>query len=468
MFAETDDCKLTAKTGGYIIVMTDDNKKDKSKLSKRELQVLEAVAKGMSNQEIGRELVISENTVRVHLRKIYAKLEVQSRTEATMKGLQIGIIEMPPGDDDDTESARPAASNGDTVALVAAPRLAGWQLGYFALAIVAATLVLLTPYWRRTFNHPAGNPILDAPAPLSGAEAAIAPPENQWQLRGQMPTARSRMGVTNFNGKLYLIGGERTSGTTGLVEIFDPAIQKWLEGAAKPTAVANVQALALGDEIFVPGGCTTETEAVSAVEVFNPAENTWRTAAPLPSPRCAYAATVYRNKLYLFGGWNGTAYLTETLVYTPADDTWQKLDAPLPTAVGFAAAASLGDEIYVAGGYDGEREYDTVNRFNPQTKAWTPAPALNHPRGGLGLVTLGDTLYAVGGGWTAMVANSEKLSRGEQHWVDITSPRVGEWRNLGLAAVDRDIFAVGGWDGEYLSEVYSYKTVYKIFIPLSY
>ncbi len=447
--------------------MADDNKKDKSKLSKRELQVLEAVAKGMSNQEIGRELVISENTVRVHLRKIYAKLEVQSRTEATMKGLQIGIIEMTPGAGD--ASAAATAPVGSTPAAVPSPTLSGWQLGYFALAIVVAILVLLTPYWRRTFNHPAGNPILDAPAaPLANADAAIAPPENQWQLRGQMPTARSRMGVAGFDGKLYLIGGERTSGTTGLVEIFDPVTQKWQEGAAKPTAVANVQALALGNEIFVPGGCTGETEAVDTVEVFSPAENTWRTAAPLPSPRCAYAAAVYGDKLYLFGGWNGTTYLTETLVYTPAADAWQTLDAPLPAAVGFAAAAALGDGIYVAGGFDGKQEYDTVNRFNPQTETWEPAPPLNHPRGGLGLVALGDTLYAVGGGWTAMVATGEKLAHGESKWVDIASPRVGEWRNLGLAAVDRDIFALGGWDGGYLNEVYAYKTVYKIFIPLSY
>jgi len=445
--------------------MADDNKKDKSKLSKRELQVLEALAKGLSNQEIGRELVISENTVRVHLRKIYAKLEVQSRTEATMKGLQIGIIEMPSGESGTAETAPSSAT--DTPALSPAPTLAGWQVGYFALAIVAAALVLLTPYWRRTFNHPAGNPILDAPV-ASAAPAAIAPQQNQWQLRGQMPTARSRMGVTAFDGKLYLIGGERTSGTTGLVEIFDPAIQKWLEGAAKPTAVANVQALAMGDEIFVPGGCTGETEAVDTVEVLNPDENSWRTAAPLPSARCAYAAAVYGDKLYLFGGWNGTAYLTDTLVYSPADDVWQTLDAPVPMAVGFAAAVSLGDEIYMAGGFDGEREYDAVNRFNPQTETWQPAPSLNHPRGGLGLVALGDTLYAVGGGWTAMVTTGEKLVRGEQRWRDIASPRAGEWRNLGLAAVNRDIFALGGWDGDYLNEIYSYKTVYTIFIPLSY
>lgn len=447
--------------------MADDIKKDKSKLSKRELQVLEAVAKGMSNQEIGRELVISENTVRVHLRKIYAKLEVQSRTEATMKGLQIGIIEMPPGDGESAETASPAAPNSGAAATMPTPTLAGWQLSYFAAAIVVAALVLFTPYWRRVFNRPVGNPIADVAAAPS-APVAAAPLENQWQLRGEMPTARSRLGVANFGGKLYLIGGERTSGTTGLVEIFDPAAQQWLEGAAKPTAVANVQALVIGNEIFVPGGCTTETDAVSTFEVFNPEENTWRTAAPLPAPRCAYAAAVLHDKLYLFGGWDGSAYITETVAYSPADDVWQPVDAPYPEAIGFAAAAALGDEIYVAGGYDGEREYDAVNRFNPQTETWAAAPALNHPRGGLGLVALGDTLYAVGGGWTAMVANSEKLSRGETQWEDIRSPLAGEWRNLGLVTVDRDIFAVGGWNGDYLKDIYSYKTVYKLFIPLSY
>jgi DNA-binding NarL/FixJ family response regulator len=51
-------------------------------LSERETVVLEAVARGLSNRDISRELWISEQTVKFHLRNLYRKLGVSSRTEA--------------------------------------------------------------------------------------------------------------------------------------------------------------------------------------------------------------------------------------------------------------------------------------------------------------------------------------------------------------------------------------------------
>ena len=51
-------------------------------LSERETAVLDAVARGLSNREIGRQLWISEQTVKFHLRNVYRKLGISSRTEA--------------------------------------------------------------------------------------------------------------------------------------------------------------------------------------------------------------------------------------------------------------------------------------------------------------------------------------------------------------------------------------------------
>jgi LuxR family transcriptional regulator, maltose regulon positive regulatory protein len=62
-------------------------------LSNRELEVLELVAQGFSNPEIGARLVISLSTVKGHTANIYGKLGVNSRTQAVAKARQLGIID---------------------------------------------------------------------------------------------------------------------------------------------------------------------------------------------------------------------------------------------------------------------------------------------------------------------------------------------------------------------------------------
>jgi DNA-binding NarL/FixJ family response regulator len=63
-------------------------------LSQRELEVLNLVAKGMSNKTIALELFIGERTVKAHITNIFQKLGVSDRTEAVTQALQRGIIEL--------------------------------------------------------------------------------------------------------------------------------------------------------------------------------------------------------------------------------------------------------------------------------------------------------------------------------------------------------------------------------------
>jgi len=67
-------------------------RKFQSTLTRRELEILEMVSKGLTNKEIGRAIQVSPFTVRNHVRHIIAKLEVGDRTEAATVAIQHGIL----------------------------------------------------------------------------------------------------------------------------------------------------------------------------------------------------------------------------------------------------------------------------------------------------------------------------------------------------------------------------------------
>lgn len=63
-----------------------------TQLTERELQILELLANGLTNREIAELLVISLSTVKFHTSVIFRKLDVQTRTEAVVKGLETGLV----------------------------------------------------------------------------------------------------------------------------------------------------------------------------------------------------------------------------------------------------------------------------------------------------------------------------------------------------------------------------------------
>jgi ATP/maltotriose-dependent transcriptional regulator MalT len=72
------------------LIKTDDGLVER--LSERELEVLRLIATGLSNKKIMDELFISMSTVKTHLRNIYGKLYVHSRTEAIAKAKELELL----------------------------------------------------------------------------------------------------------------------------------------------------------------------------------------------------------------------------------------------------------------------------------------------------------------------------------------------------------------------------------------
>ncbi len=61
-------------------------------ITRRELEILELISKGMSNREIAEKLFVSENTVKTHSSRIFDKLSAKRRTQAVQIGKELGLI----------------------------------------------------------------------------------------------------------------------------------------------------------------------------------------------------------------------------------------------------------------------------------------------------------------------------------------------------------------------------------------
>lgn len=70
----------------------DDSAEPIEALTPRELQVLQLVARGLANKAIAQELSISDHTVKFHVNSILAKLGAQSRTDAVVRAMRLGLV----------------------------------------------------------------------------------------------------------------------------------------------------------------------------------------------------------------------------------------------------------------------------------------------------------------------------------------------------------------------------------------
>jgi DNA-binding CsgD family transcriptional regulator len=455
-------------------------------LSERELEILKLLATGLSNKEIAAQLFLSPNTVKVHLRNIFAKLGVQSRTEATLVAIQRGYVSVPntavPANDEvaDTtdevvEASVPSEAEepADTAVVVAPvivpaieiepPLPIGRRVALIAVALIALALALVAvPRGSAQSDSGLCDPFVDTCSTANGAA-----PVNQtdWQPAAQMSLARGRLAVAAVGADVVAVGGHTPSGVTGLVEIWDSATKQWRTGQNKPVPVANIGAAVLNGKVIVPGGYTAAGAPTAVVEAYDLISDTWTSLAPLPAPRFAQAVAVHNGKVYVFGGWDGRGYANTTFIYDPKLDRWTT-GAPLPIGRGFAGAAAMNDAVYVVGGYADDHELDRCDRYLPQEDRWETCAPLSVARGGLSLVPVAGRLYALGGGWTGYLTYNERYDPAANSWSIVPTPFTGQWRGLGATNIGNDIYALGGWNGQYLSTVEKYNPFpFSIFVP---
>jgi DNA-binding CsgD family transcriptional regulator len=72
--------------------IADEGKREDLGITRREPEILELIAQGMSNREIAEKLFVSENTVKTHSSRVFDKLGAKRRTQAVQLGKEFGLL----------------------------------------------------------------------------------------------------------------------------------------------------------------------------------------------------------------------------------------------------------------------------------------------------------------------------------------------------------------------------------------
>ncbi|MCS6909213.1 MAG: LuxR C-terminal-related transcriptional regulator [Anaerolineales bacterium] len=441
-----------------------------AELSEREQEILRLVATGASNKEIAHKLVISPNTVKVHLRNIFAKINVASRTEATLYAIERGYVQVPtPATTTEAAAnAAPAATAASeatapvSTEVAVEPQSAHSRWARPQMMLAAGGLLLLAALVAGIFAWRAAMPAAPAPDPL--------PTPVRWLERAPLLTARSGLAAAVYEGKIYAIAGATDDGPTDVVERYDPATNSWTQLAGAPEPVTEVHAGVIGGLIYVPGGRLPDGTVTSTLAVYDPRSDVWSRGAPMPAPLSAYALAVHEGKLYVFGGWDGQRYVASVYRYDPETDRWEERP-PLPTARGFAGAAAVGGRIFVVGGSDGARSLNITEAYSPAQQgadAWqTVTPAMSEARHSMGVAGLTDILYVIGGESSGAALPSTAFLSQEGRWQSLEIPVTSGWSELAVVVIGPDLHIFGGRSaGQATARHLLYRAAYTIMLPI--
>lgn len=491
-----------------------------SQISDREREILELVASGATNQQIAHQLNISVNTVKVHLRNIFAKIGVVSRTEATMYAIRKGLIqvdipadvaadvavapepepvkpvlaaEAPPAvadqyapTDPDMFTASPVVpvrvdvvaapleaiiidERGGANVVFPEPRrryrrlLLGVGVGMLLLLVVA--LVLVPRFW------------VEQPAVSRNLEDVVNLPEvdERWRELAAMPAARSAFALAGyaFDGRsyLYVIGGITVDApVSDQVLRYDLEANTWVAFSQKPTAVSEVQGVVVGNRIYVPGGKLASGAVTDLFEAYDPQRDRWMTLHTLPEPRSGYALATVEGKIYLIGGWDGQTYRNEVWQYNPDRDEWSSL-TPMPTARAFAGATVLRGAIHIIGGENETGQLSVHESYTPasdsgEANPWALKAPLPAPNSQLAVATAGNLIFVICGASSS--GASLLYNSNLDAWEPLPIPIDPTLQAARVQAVDEKLYILGGQEDDALrASTYEYQAIYSIVLPLN-
>lgn len=439
---------------------------DENPLSSRESEILELLAQGKSNKEIASDLVISVNTVKVHISNIFQKLGISSRAEAIMYALEKGIIETP----------RQELTEPQVITEIVEAELPKWLLWlkkYWwipSLLLIGLIFALSFIFSRSAF--------LAKPTPSPDPLQAILS-QNRWQDLELLKPARTGLAAVAYRNHIYAIGGESLEGISALNQSFNLKTNRWVQLTAKPSPVKNAAALEISGKIYVFGGELADGSTSNVIEVYDTANDTWESKTPAPIGLSRYAATIYEGNIYVFGGWNGNTLSNQTLVYDPSLDKWHTAPSS-PKAFLDAFALTANDRIMLLGGKESNgkpsltdlKAITTLRIFSPDLESidksqWSEPLEVFQAKEIIAAQNMGDSIVVF-----SRLEEEKTLisyySLQTEAWMHAEGSSSSYFKERsGLANISGAVYFIGGQDesGAFSEDFKRYQAIFSIMLP---
>jgi N-acetylneuraminic acid mutarotase len=223
-----------------------------------------------------------------------------------------------------------------------------------------------------------------------------------WEQLADVPDPRGEVAstVVERDGREVLVvaGGYtgRRAATVASVHAFDPQRGAWEALPDLPEPRHHAGAAGLDGDLYVSGGArsATDREARTSLWVLRDGAEGWEELVPMPEGRESHRMVALHGRLHVIGARHGEG---EVLTYDPDADSWS-VAAPLPEPRHHLGVLVVGEEIWAVGGRDEDEDVlDAVHVWNPVEDTWRAGPALPFPVSAAAEGVLDGAIHLVGG-----------------------------------------------------------------------